>query len=141
MVTATLYAVCPPTRSSNKVLVAAQNIGPFYGLAVGDFPDGQGGGRVECGARVVAEVDTKNRLGKVDGRFPVGAPLRRSPLAPSPPPCHRRCPGVRRPGVQHWVSPYLAGSERFSLIYYQTEGEPYPLPVDLLAELREWNTG
>eukprot|EP01048_Picozoa_sp_COSAG05_P006275 COSAG05_NODE_400_length_10261_cov_477.765499_3_plen_94_part_00 len=33
-----------------------QNIGPFYGLALGDFPAGQGGIRVECSARQVAEV-------------------------------------------------------------------------------------
>jgi hypothetical protein len=45
-----------------------QNRGPFYGLSVGDFPDGQGGVCVECDARVVAHVNTKNRLGKVDGR-------------------------------------------------------------------------
>jgi hypothetical protein len=88
-----------------------QNIGPFYGLALGTFAEGQGGLRVECGARQVAEVNTRNRLGKVDGRFP------------------------------HWVAPYEVGAERYSLIYYQTEGEAYPLPTDLLAELRAWNTG
>ena len=86
-----------------------QNVGPFYGLALGDFPAGQGGLRVECNARQVAEVDTKDRLGMVDGRYP------------------------------HWVAPYEPGTERFSLIYYQTEGEPRPLPTDLLAELVAWN--
>ncbi len=40
----------------------------------------------------MAEVNTKNRLGKVDGRFP------------------------------HWVSEYNKDKERFSLIYYQTAG-------------------
>jgi hypothetical protein len=71
-----------------------QNIGPFYGLSMGDFPEGQGGIRVECNARVVAEMNTRNRLGKVDGRYP------------------------------HWVAPYDEGAERYSLIFYQTEGEP-----------------
>ena len=46
-----------------------QNIGPFYGLSLGDFDDKTGGIMVECSARVVAHVNTKNRLGKVDGRF------------------------------------------------------------------------
>ena len=73
-----------------------QNIGPFYGLSVGDFKEGEGGIRVEYNARVVAEMNTKNRLGRVDGRYP------------------------------HWVAPYAEGSERFSLIFYQTEGQPKP---------------
>jgi ribosomal protein S18 acetylase RimI-like enzyme len=71
-----------------------QNIGPFFALSVGDFADGQGGIMVECDARVVAEINTKNRLGKVDGRYP------------------------------HWVAPYEKGAERYSLIFYQTEGQP-----------------
>lgn len=70
-----------------------QNCGPFYGLALGEFSEGQGGICVECNARTVAEVNTRNRLGKVDGRFP------------------------------HWVAPYDADAERYSLIYYRTEGE------------------
>ena len=46
---------------------------------------------VEVSPRVVAEVNTKNRLGKVDGRYP------------------------------HWVSDYnVDEEERFSLIYYDT---------------------
>mmetsp|Transcript_2265 Transcript_2265/g.3347 ORF Transcript_2265/g.3347 Transcript_2265/m.3347 type:complete len:243 (+) Transcript_2265:266-994(+) len=76
-----------------------QNSGPFYGLSLGDFPEGQGGIRVECSARVVAEMNTRNRLGRVDGRYP------------------------------HWVAPYDDDAERFSLIYYQTGGsflEPGP---------------
>jgi len=68
-----------------------QNTGPFYGLALGDFPDGQGGVCVEASAWVVAQVNTKNRLAKVDGRYP------------------------------HWVAPYDATAhERFSLIFYST---------------------
>ena len=45
------------------------NVGPFYGISMGEF---WGGGKicVECSAMVVAEVETKGRFGKVDGRFP-----------------------------------------------------------------------
>lgn len=50
--------------------IDTQNIGPFYGLALGDFSAGGGALCVECSAREVAYVDTRNRLGKVDGRFP-----------------------------------------------------------------------
>jgi hypothetical protein len=46
-----------------------QNVGPFYGLSVGP-PPGTGGIMVEASARVVVEVDTVGRLGKVDGRYP-----------------------------------------------------------------------
>ena len=74
------------------------NTGPFYGLALGDFAEGTGGIRVELDPMTVAEVNTKGRLGKVDGRFP------------------------------HWVAPYEVDGrhERYSLIFYQTEGEPTP---------------
>ena len=75
-----------------------QNVGPFYGLALGSFAEGEGGLCVECSARVVANINTRNRLGKVDGRYP------------------------------HWVAPYAAAGpgsgERFSLIYYRTIGGP-----------------
>lgn len=47
-----------------------QNTGPFYGFALGDFEDGTGGVCVESGPFVVAHVNTKDRLGKIDGRFP-----------------------------------------------------------------------
>ncbi|KAL7554152.1 hypothetical protein ACHAWF_017553, partial [Thalassiosira exigua] len=67
-----------------------QNSSPFYGLALGTFTEGSGCVSVECSARVVAEVNTKNRLGKVDGRWP------------------------------HWVTTYDTRDERFSLIYYDT---------------------
>ena len=74
-----------------------RNVGPFYGLALGGFTaddGGSGGGgiMVESSARVVAYVNTANRLGKVDGRNP------------------------------HWVAPYSESEERFSLIYYKTAG-------------------
>jgi hypothetical protein len=64
-----------------------QNIGPFYGLALGSFPEGQGGIMVECSARVVAQVNTRNRLGKVDGRYP------------------------------HWVAPYEEGDRLSLIFY------------------------
>ena len=47
-----------------------QNTGPFYAVSLGDFEEGTGGVSVECSARVVGMVETKNRLGKVDGRYP-----------------------------------------------------------------------
>ena len=67
-----------------------QNCGPFYGFAMGDFSEGEGGICVECSARMVAVMNTKNRLGRVDGRYP------------------------------HWVAPYDERSDRYSLIYYET---------------------
>lgn len=70
--------------------IDTQNVGPFYGMSLGDFSEGGGKICVECSARLVAEVDTHNRLGKVDGRY------------------------------THWVTPYEG--ERYSVIYYQTEG-------------------
>jgi len=73
-----------------------QNCGPFYGLALGEFKEGTGQVCVECSARIVAEVDTKNRLGRIDGRYP------------------------------HWVTPYDPQEERFSLIYYVTGGKFKP---------------
>ena len=70
-----------------------QNVCPFYGLSLGDFDDGTGGIMVECSARIVAHNNTKNRLARVDGRFP------------------------------HWVAPYDShNKERFSIIFYQTMG-------------------
>lgn len=69
-----------------------QNCGPFYGFAVGDFEEGTGDVFVECSARVIAAVKTKNCMAKVDGRFP------------------------------HWVGPYDSKTDRYSLIYYRTGG-------------------
>jgi hypothetical protein len=75
-----------------------QNVGPFYGLSLGDFDDGTGGIMVECTARIVAHNNTKNRVAKCDGRFP------------------------------HWVAPYdNENKQRFSVIYYQTIGASQPL--------------
>jgi len=83
------------------------NIGPFYGLSIGDYADGTGGVQVEMDPFTVAEVNTKNRLGKVDGRFP------------------------------HWVAPYDENCERFSLIYYQTEGEVTPSTTAVFGTILE----
>mmetsp|Transcript_2706 Transcript_2706/g.5829 ORF Transcript_2706/g.5829 Transcript_2706/m.5829 type:complete len:577 (+) Transcript_2706:96-1826(+) len=84
-----------------------QNCGPFYGLSLGSFDnaDGNGGIVVESSARVVVQMNTKHRLGRVDGRY------------------------------VHWVKPWggkqqQSGAtvneneqeqeERYSLIYYET---------------------
>jgi len=74
-----------------------QNTGPFYGLALGDFAEGEGSLCVEATSFIVAQVNTKERLAKVDGRYP------------------------------HWVSPYDSSKVRYSLIFYQTEGLHSPL--------------
>mmetsp|Transcript_57628 Transcript_57628/g.122563 ORF Transcript_57628/g.122563 Transcript_57628/m.122563 type:complete len:624 (+) Transcript_57628:205-2076(+) len=48
--------------------VDTENLGPFYGLSLGDF---EGGGIcVEASPFEVVEVDTHRRFGRVDGRFP-----------------------------------------------------------------------
>ena len=68
-----------------------QNCGPFYGFALGKFPQGTGGICVECSCRLVAVMNTNNKIGRVDGRYP------------------------------HWVDQYdVDNSERYSLIYYET---------------------
>ena len=67
-----------------------QNASPFYGLAVGEFAEGTGCVCVECSPRILARVNTRNRLGRIDGRWP------------------------------HWVGEYNVEEERFSLIYYDT---------------------
>ena len=74
-----------------------QNTGPFYGFSCGNFEDGTGSIMVECSARVIAKVNTKNCMAKVDGRYP------------------------------HWVGPYDKGRDRYSLIYYRTDGEVEPI--------------
>merc|ERR1712194_497973 len=45
------------------------NVAPFYGLSMGDFTDGGGKLCVECSPTEVAEIDTRGKLAKVDGRF------------------------------------------------------------------------
>ncbi len=80
-----------------------QNCGPFYGLSLGNYDDsdGKGGIVVESSARVVVQVNTKGRLGRVDGRY------------------------------VHWVAPWgnqisekeSEQQKRYSLIYYETGHE------------------
>ena len=81
------------------------NIGPFYGLSWGDFEDGTGGVRVELDPLTVCEVNTKNRLGRIDGRFP------------------------------HWVAPYDEEKNRYSLIFYLTEGKVQPKTKAVFGEI------
>ena len=81
------------------------NIGPFYGLSTGDFVDGTGGVRVELDPMTVCEVNTKDRLGRVDGRFP------------------------------HWVGPYDSGKTRYSLIFYLTEGVVQPKTTAVFGDI------
>ena len=59
--------------------IDTQNIGPFYGMALGDFrnieaqdhvPRRGGALCVESGPMEVTYVDTKGKMAKVDGRFP-----------------------------------------------------------------------
>lgn len=46
------------------------NVGPFYGISMGEFSPEDGGKIcVECSATEVAEVETRGRFGKLDGRF------------------------------------------------------------------------
>jgi len=71
--------------------------------ALGDYAEGTGGIQVEFDPMTVCEVNTLHRLGKVDGRFP------------------------------HWVAPYDKACDRFSLIYYQTEGDPTPQTTAVFA--------
>jgi hypothetical protein len=77
-------------------------VGPFYGLSLGDFEEGGGKICVEYNAREVAEMETRGRLGKIDGRF------------------------------VHWVTPYKG--QRYSIIYYQTEGEVTPMKSAIFDE-------
>ena len=46
------------------------NVGPFYAISMGNFTNGGGRICVECSPTIVAEVDTRGRMAKVDGRFP-----------------------------------------------------------------------
>ncbi len=81
------------------------NIGPFWGLSIGDFDDGTGGVRVELDPMTVCEVNTKNRLGKIDGRFP------------------------------HFVAPYDETKTRYSLIFYLTEGKVQPKTTAVFGKI------
>jgi hypothetical protein len=50
-----------------------QNVGPFYGLALGDFEEGTGGILVECSARVLGKY--QSFLRKVDAGSTVTSPI------------------------------------------------------------------
>lgn len=68
---ATLYTAVAVTKNfEGSPHIDTQNIGPFCGLSLGEFARGTGGICVECSAHEVAQVDTKGRIVKVDGRFP-----------------------------------------------------------------------
>jgi hypothetical protein len=84
------------------------NIGPFWGLSIGDFDDGTGGVRVELDPMTVCEVNTKNRLGQIDGRFP------------------------------HFVAPYDESKTRYSLIFYLTEGVVQPKTTAVFGDVIEY---
>eukprot|EP00392_Amoebophrya_sp_AT5.2_P004603 g4611.t1 len=102
-----------------------QNTGFFYALAVGDFSGGEI--CVEEDARKVAVVNTKDRIAKIDGRFPHWV----APWGPccedvgnGPPPeavGHLDAAGVALPG-EMVGEPGDSHCNRFSLIFYQTEG-------------------
>ncbi|CAE7495464.1 unnamed protein product [Symbiodinium microadriaticum] len=49
--------------------IDTENVGPFYGLSLGNFCGG-GGIAVESGPHEVTVLDTFERFGKVDGRYP-----------------------------------------------------------------------
>jgi hypothetical protein len=68
---AELYTALAVTSNfSGSPHIDTQNIGPFYGMSLGDFSKGGGALCVELDPVTVAAVDTRNRLGKVDGRYP-----------------------------------------------------------------------
>ena len=81
------------------------NIGPFYGLSTGTFDNGTGGIRVELDPMTICEVNTKDRLGRVDGRYP------------------------------HWVGPYDPDKTRYSLIFYLTEGVVQPKTTAVFEDI------
>ena len=67
--------------------IDTQNIATFRGLALGDFSEDGGALAVECSAREVAHIDTRRRMGKLDGRYP------------------------------HWVAPYSEGDRYSVIYY------------------------
>ena len=82
-----------------------QNCGPFYGLSLGNYDDsdGKGGIVVEASARVVVRVNTKNKLGRVDGRF-----------------VHWVAPWEKNPPSERQEQQQQQQQQRYSLIYYET---------------------
>lgn len=62
-------AIALTKNFSGSPHIDTQNVGPFYGLALGEFAYGTGALCVEVSPTTICEVDTKGRLAKVDGRF------------------------------------------------------------------------
>ena len=86
------------------------NVGPFYGLSLGDFPEGGGRIAVECSPTLVAEIDTRNRFGKVDGRFP------------------------------HWVTPYDGGTRYSLIYYVTSGYvEPQTTAIFPPRDCQDWD--
>lgn len=84
------------------------NVGPFYGISLGDFGEGGGKIAVECSPTLVAEIDTRNRFAKVDGRFP------------------------------HWVTPYEGGTRYSLIYYMTSGiVEPQTTAIFKLKDLAE----
>lgn len=95
------YSALAVTRQfTGSPHVDTENIGPFYGISLGEFR----GGRiaVESSPLEVTEIDTRGRLGRVDGRWP------------------------------HWVTPYEG--ERYSVIFYRTEGSVDPMTTAVFED-------
>jgi hypothetical protein len=113
-----------------------QNCGPFYGLSLGNFDDsdGKGGIVVEASARVVIRVNTKCRLGRVDGRYvhwvaPWGTK-------------HGE-PSNQQSQKQQPPSKLVHGGEeqqRYSLIYYET-GHQFVPPGPAVFSIPEHASG
>ena len=113
-----------------------QNCGPFYGLSLGNYDDsdGKGGIVVEASARVVIRVNTKCRLGRVDGRY-----------------VHWVAPWGTKDGEafkqqsqqqQSTSKPIHGGPEqqRYSLIYYET-GHQFVPPGPAVFSIPEHASG
>jgi hypothetical protein len=92
-------------RSSPRV--DKQCIGPHYVMACGTFEANTGGVFVECDARVVAEVDVRNAVARVDGRFPC------------------------------WTANYGADGRRFEVACYRTVGEPVAITTAVFENGQE----
>ena len=132
-----------------------QNCGPFYGLSLGDFDnsEGKGGIVVESSARLVVQMNTKNRLGKVDGRYvhwvaPWGGDASADATAGATASSAYR-DGDKQQSEE--LEPAPAAEEkqqqqqqRYSLIYYETGNDfvkPGPavfsLPIDIEAHQKD----
>ena len=57
-----------PPQFEGSPHIDTENVAPFYGLSLGDFTGGAI--CVESGVFEVTSVDTRGRLGQIDGRYP-----------------------------------------------------------------------